>query len=86
MKLMKIMELMKITVIRSIEVIIKLWKFALGEHLFLSEPKNIEVLPQNCDVIIKLQCKSCMSAFRTGPSAGFAISTGLKFYHKTSRR
>lgn len=79
MKLMKIMELMMITVIRSIEVIIKLIMFRIREHLFLMESKNIEVLPQNCDVIIKLQCRSCMSAFRTEHSKGFAISTGLKF-------
>lgn len=83
MKLMKLMKLMKITVIRNIEVITKLWMFSLGEHLFISEPKNIEVLPQNCDVIIKLQCKSCISAFRTGPSKPFLRKKGLKFYTKT---
>lgn len=86
MKLMKLMKLMKITVIRSIEVIIKLSMFRIRRHLFLSESKNIEVLPQNCEVIIKLQCKSCISAFRIEHSKGFSISPGLKFHIKTTGR
>lgn len=79
MKLMKLMKLTKITVIRSIEVITKLSVFRIRRHLFLLEPKNIEVLPQNCEVIIKLQCKSCMSAFRTESSKPVFRREGLKF-------
>ena len=83
MKLMKLMKLMKITVIRSIEVIIKLSVFRIRRRLFLSESKNIEVLPQNCEVLIKLLALICVTLRSENPGQHSEYLLPLKFYAKT---
>ena len=83
MKLMKIMNLMKITVIRNIEVVAKLSVFRYQRHLFLLESKNIEVLPQNCEVLIKLLALIGMALRSENPGQHSEYSLPLKFYDRT---
>ena len=86
MKLMKLMKLMKITVIRSIEVITKLRLLEISRHLFLSESKNIEVLAQNCEVLIKLLSLITGALRSENPGQHSEYFLPLEFYAKTSRR